>query len=297
MTIVSDSVLVESKSARNDHLESVSPQRAQEILNKVKALFFAVWKGEGITTTEQLAGFYETESNSIRQVLKRHLDEFELDGLKSLRGKNLKDVRDILSLTSTVPNLTIWTPRAAMRLGMLLRDSIIAKAVRTSFLDAIETIPAQSQEIERLKLELQVAQAQATAAQSQERLMQATNAIANLHGTGMVALILGKPDAILTHTEIIEKTVAVDPKTGRVLAQSDGLTIGYLTKRLGFKNNEQTWQWLNSVQLGKDSGAWSRELTAHPTLKLPRHHLPKIQRLFAYQVGNRQLLLGEGGGR
>ena len=159
-----------------------------------------------------------------------------------------------------------------------------------------DIIPAQSQEIERLKLELQVAQAQATAAQSQERLMQATNAIANLHGTGMVALILGKPDAVITHTEVIEKTIAVDPK-GRVVAQSDGLTIGYLTKRLGFKNNEQTWQWLNSVQLGKDSGAWAKELTAHPTLKLPRQLLPQVQRLFAYQVGNRQLLLGEGGRR
>lgn len=177
------------------------------------------------------------------------------------------------------------------------------KEVRRYFLEcervakkAAEIIPAQALEIERLRLELQVAQAQATAAQSQERLMQATNAIASLHGSGMVALILGKPDAILTQTEVIEKTVAVDPK-GRVIAQSDGLTIGYLTKHLGFKNNEQTWQWLNSVQLGKESGAWSKELTAHPTLKLPRHHLPKIQRLFAYQVGNRQLLLGEGGGR
>ena len=32
-------------------------------------------------------------------------------------------------------------------------------------------------------------------------------------------------------------------------------------------------------------------------LKLPRQLLPQVQRLFAYQVGNRQLLLGEGGGR
>ncbi|WP_072044990.1 hypothetical protein [Aliterella atlantica] len=177
------------------------------------------------------------------------------------------------------------------------------KEVRRYFLEceriakkAVEVIPAQAQEIERLQLELQVAQAQAAAAQSQERLMQATNAIAALHGSGLVELVLGKPDAIVTRTEVVEKTVAVDSK-GRVLAQSDGMTIGYLTKRLGFKNNDQTWQWLSSVQLGKDSGAWSRELTAHPTLKLPRHLLPQIQRLFAYQVGNRQLLLGEGGSR
>lgn len=187
-------------------------------------------------------------------------------------------------------------------LGMMA-GTTKGKEVRCYFLEceriakkAVETIPAQAQEIERLKLELELARAQESTAQSQERLMQATNAIANLHGTGMVALILGKPDAVITYTEVIEKTIAVDPK-GRVVAQSDGLTIGYLTKRLGFKNNEQTWQWLNSVQLGKDSGAWSKELTAHPTLKLPRHLLPQIQRLFAYQVGNRQLLLGEGGRR
>jgi hypothetical protein len=296
MTIVSDSVLVESKSARDHQLERISPERAQQILNKLKAIYFAIWKGEGNTTTELLANFYEVPEVNIRQLLKTHRAEFVSDGLQILRGKDLRQVSDNKSLTSKTVNVAVWTPRAAMRLGLLLRNSAIAAALRTTLLNAAETIPAQSQEIERLKLELQVAQAQTAAAQSQERLMQATNAIANLHGTGMVALILGKPDAVITHTEVIEKTIAIDPK-GRVVAQSDGLTIGYLTKRLGFKNNEQTWQWLNSVQLGKDSGAWSRELTAHPTLKLPRHLLPQIQRLFAYQVGNRQLLLGEGGGR
>lgn len=242
MTIVPDSVLVESKSARDHQLERISPERAQQILNKLKALYFAVGKGEGTTTTELLADFYEVPEANIRQLLKTHRAEFESDGLQTLRGKDLRQVRDLLSLTSMTVNVTTWTPRAAMRLGMLLRNSAIAKALRTSLLDSIETIaPAQAQEIERLKLELQVAQAQAAAAQSQERLMQATNAIAALHGSGMVELILGKSDAIITRTEVVEKTIAVDAK-GRVLSQSDGLTIGYLTKRLGFKNNEQTWQ-------------------------------------------------------
>ena len=302
MTIVSDSVLVESKSARDNQLERVPHERALEILNKAKALLVALWKGTGVTTTEEIAHYYEVESSVVRHASKQHRDELLNDGWREVKGQeNLKPLRSIGSEKTSLPEATtriaIWTPRASLRLGMILRDSIIAKAVRTSLLDAVEVIPAQSQEIERLKLELELVRAQESTARTQERLMQATNAIANLHGTGMVALILGKPDAILTHTEVIEKTVAVDPKTGRVLAQSDGLTIGYLTKRLGFKNNEQTWQWLNSVQLGKDSGVWAKELTAHPTLKLPRQLLPQVQRLFAYQVGNRQLLLGEGGGR
>lgn len=302
MIIVSDSVLVESKSARDHQLERVPHERALEILNKAKALLVALWKGTGVTTTEEIARYYEVGSSVVRHASKQHRDELLNDGWREVRGQeNLKSLRsigsEVFSLPEATTRIAIWTPRASLRLGMILRDSVVAKAVRTSILDAVETIiPAQTARIRELELELQVAQAQESTARTQERLMQATNAIANLHGTGMVALILGKPDAILTHTEIIEKTVAVDAK-GRVLAQSNGLTIGYLTKRLGFKNNEQTWQWLNSVQLGKESGAWSKELTAHPTLKLPRHHLPKIQRLFAYQVGNRQLLLGEGGGR
>lgn len=302
MTIVSDSVLVESKSARDHQLERVPHERALEILNKAKALLVALWKGTGVTTTEEIARYYEVESSVVRHASKQHRDELLNDGWREVRGQeNLKFLRrigsEVFSLPEATTRIAIWTPRASLRLGMILRDSVVAKAVRTSLLDAIETvIPAQSARIRELELELQVAQAQATAAQSQERLMQMTGAIATLHGSGMVALILGKPDAVITHTEVIEKTIAVDPK-GRVLSQSDGLTIGYLTKRLGFKNNEQTWHWLNSVQLGKDSGAWSKELTAHPTLKLPRQLLPQIQRLFAYQVGNRQLLLGEGGGR
>ena len=42
MTIVSDSVLVESKSARDNQLERVPHERALEILSKAKALLVAL---------------------------------------------------------------------------------------------------------------------------------------------------------------------------------------------------------------------------------------------------------------
>lgn len=183
MTIISDSVLVESKSARDSQLERVPPERALEILNKAKALIVAVWKGTGVTTTEEIARYYEVESSVVRHASKQHRDELLNDGWREVKGQeNLKSLRSIGSEVFSLPRATtriaIWTPRASLRLGMILRDSVIAKAVRTSLLDAMETIvPAQSVRIRELELELQLAQAQAAAAQSQERLMQATNAI------------------------------------------------------------------------------------------------------------------------
>ncbi len=291
MTIVSDSVLVESKSARDYQLGRISPQCAQEILNKVKALFFAIWKGQGTTTTELLADFYEVPEANVRQLLKTHRAEFESDGLQTLRGKDLKQVRDLLSLTSMTVNATTWTPRAAMRLGMLLRTSAIAKALRTSLLDAIETvIPAQSQEIERLKLELQVAQAQTAAAQSQERVLQISSAIVTMHGAGMLGLIMGKPEAIVESPPVVvEKTVLVNA-AGRPVKTYQGLSKTKLAKRYGMKKPQDLVNWLNSM--GKDH-LIQPGITAAPCQFVPFEFVPELDRLWAARLGSRQRLLGE----
>lgn len=55
-------------------------------------------------------------------------------------------------------------------------------------------------------------------AKTQERLILTTQALATMHGTQMVALILGKLDAIVTRTERVETLVAVDNR-GRAIAQ------------------------------------------------------------------------------
>jgi uncharacterized protein YcaQ len=81
MTILSELVLVESPSARNHQLANLSHERADEILNKIKSLYFALWQGTGIATTEQLAEFFEVESPAtLRQVLNRHKQERLTDG-------------------------------------------------------------------------------------------------------------------------------------------------------------------------------------------------------------------------
>lgn len=294
MIILSDSVLVEFKSARNNQLERVSHDRASELLNKLKALYFAFWNGVGSSTNEQMAEFYEVSADAIESALRRHRDEFELDGLKTIKGRQLKAFKDVSALAtaaSKTSQLVIWTPRTALRLGMILRDSIIAQAVRSSLLDAVEQIiPAQSARIRELELELQVAQAQATAAQSQERLIQASSAIVTMHGAGMLGLILGKPDAIVEQPPtVIEKNILVN-QAGKPLKTFEGLSKTKLAKRYGMKKPQDLVNWLQSM--GK-ADLIQPGITTAPCQFVPFEYVAELDRLWAARQGCRQRILGE----
>ena len=293
MTILSDSVLIESKSARDHQLSRVSHDRATEILNKLKALYFALWRGISSSTTGQMAAFYEVSTDAIESALRRHRDEFESDKLTTLKGKQLKDFKDA-SVTkaeaSKTSQLIIWTPRAALRLGMVLRESAIAKAVRTSLLDAVEqVIPSQVTRIRELELELELARATDSAARSQERLMLASQAIATLHGSGMVALILGKPEAVVERVIEVEKTVLCNER-GQPLRSFKGLSKTKLARRYGMKKPQEFVNWLESI--GKADLLHSG-MTASPCQYVPYEFVLELDQLWSQRQGSRQRLLGE----
>jgi hypothetical protein len=299
--ILAESVLVESKSARDKQLERVSHDRAQEIFNKVKILYFALWQGVGTSTTDQMAEFYEVSVDAVQKVIQRHRDELEFDGLKTVKGKDLKSLRAIaidgLSIPDATTIITAWTPRAALRLGMVLRDSAVAKAVRTALLDAVEkVIPAQTNRIRELELELELARARDSAARaedatvrSQERLMLATHAIASMHGSGMVALILGKPDAMIDRVTEVEKTVLCNER-GQPIKTFKGLSKTKLAKRYGMKKPQDFVIWLQSI--GKAELLQSG-LTATPCQYVPWEFVKELDRAWAQHQGARQRLLGE----
>ena len=138
-------VLTESQSARISAMAEVTNDRATEALNKAKALVMASWQGTGIATTEQMAIYYEVPVDTAQTVIKNNRDELESDGLKKLNAKEIKALRSQGLFDLNIPEkttvLTIWTPRAALRLGMLLRDSEIAKQVRTVILNIAVTPP------------------------------------------------------------------------------------------------------------------------------------------------------------
>ncbi len=174
-------------------------------------------------------------------------------------------------------------------LGMMA-GTTKGKEVRRYFLEceriskiAVETIPAQSQEIERLKLELQVAQAQTAAAQSQERLIQVSSAIVTMHGAEMLGLILGKPEAIVESPPIVvEKTVLVN-QAGRPVKTYEGLSKTKLARRYGMKKPQDLVNWLNSM--GKDH-LIQPGITAAPCQYVPFEYVPELDRLWAARLGS-----------
>jgi len=247
-----------------------------------------------LTTTEEIACYYEVESSVVRHASKRHRDELLSDGWREVKGREeLKTLRDkgceVFSLPEATTRVAIWTPRAALRLGMVLQDSAVAKAVRTSLLNALEqVIPAQAEEIERLRLQLALAQ-------TQERLMAASQVLGSINPE-LPVLIL-RPDVTVMEREVLIETTVVVDQRNRPIARYDGVGISYLAQRYGFgkrkRANDACRQWLRSVGVKEDE--WVDELTAHSTRKLPRTMVSWLDKQFATRRGIRQQLIGEGG--
>ena len=149
---------------------------------------------------------------------------------------------------------------------------------------ASEIIPKQSQEIEKLKLQLELAK-------TQEKLLSATSAIATMHSPEMVALVLGKPDAIVTQIKEVPTVITVDHR-GNAIAQFDGIGIMALANRYGFGNNTKACRkWLESVGIKDEQ--WLTEPALVKSKKLPREMLTWLDKQFAHKKGTRQIIIGE----
>ncbi|OKH99863.1 hypothetical protein A6A06_22685 [Streptomyces sp. CB02923] len=113
-----------------------------EVLDKVKALALLP---DGVhATTEVVAEYFVVHKEAVKKVTQRHRDELAANGMRVLRGPDLREFqRDNLSLLEegypqAKSNLTLYTRRTLLNIAMLLRDSEVARAVRTYLLDVEE---------------------------------------------------------------------------------------------------------------------------------------------------------------
>ena len=147
-----------------------------EVLEKVKELLLI--PGTEFATTQQVADFYEVDNEAVQKVMQRNSDELLFDGMITLTGKETKEklgsdnmstqnFRGYFELNGVKMNNranTLFPRRAILRVGMLLRDSKVAKEVRTQLLNIEEktTKEVKVQDIneeQKLALELGMAMA------------------------------------------------------------------------------------------------------------------------------------------
>lgn len=134
-----------------------SHMNRMDVLEKVKGLLLLP-KLE-MATTKQVADFYEVNYDAVRALIVDHKEELVSDGYKVSSGREIRGglVSDLKSQTNIINKRGhflvetengfvkmanggngLFPRRAILRVGMLLRDSEIAKAVRTQLLNIEE---------------------------------------------------------------------------------------------------------------------------------------------------------------
>jgi len=110
----------------------------KELFNSVKDL--DLLKDNIHATTEMVAEYYQVNSELIRYFIKSNRDELELCGMNVLKGKYLKDFKELIGINLT-PNkknysaLTIFPIKAILKIGILLAGSDVAKQIRDSLIN------------------------------------------------------------------------------------------------------------------------------------------------------------------
>ncbi|WP_105970213.1 restriction endonuclease [Streptomyces geranii] len=131
--MINETALLESKTLRDSVLERT------DVLDKVKTLSLLP---DGMhVTTAMVAAYFEVAERAVNRMAQRHRDELTTNGLRILRGEELARFKgDTLSLyperhPQPRSSLALWSRRAILNAAMLLRDSEVARKVRTYLLD------------------------------------------------------------------------------------------------------------------------------------------------------------------
>ncbi|MFE9335290.1 hypothetical protein [Streptomyces sp. NPDC007063] len=154
---MNEELLIESAAARADYYSRT------EVLEKVGTLALLP---DGLhASREQVAAFYGVNAETaLKHIVRRHREELEGNGLHTIEGKDA--IRGATCTTKELgrgrPRMMLFPKRAILNVGMLLRDSEVAKQVRRYLLD----VEAGASDIQRVE----ASQAQATTALDAENL-------------------------------------------------------------------------------------------------------------------------------
>lgn len=130
--------LIENKEAREMLLDKI------EILDTAKEL--VLLPDTQLATTRMVAEWFEVTSDVIRDNIRRNREELEENGLTKLSYKEIKELvnsEKFSQLKISRQGAVIFSRRTILNMAMMLRDSVIAKRVRTALLDQQETMTTE----------------------------------------------------------------------------------------------------------------------------------------------------------
>lgn len=111
-----------------------------DVLDKVGIL--ATLPDDMHCTTDMVSTYYEVDREAIASLVKRNREEFEDDGYAVVIRSTFEE-RFSVNLSSRSARIALFPRRAVLRIGMLLRDSAVARQVRDYLLDTEEQSPAR----------------------------------------------------------------------------------------------------------------------------------------------------------
>ncbi len=137
MTEIKEVALTESRTLRDQYAGRT------DVLDKVKAL--SLLPDDMHTYTRAVAAYYEVPIKTIESVVEDNREELEANGYRVLAGAELREFAAPFGGVATllgpkVRSMAFFSRRTVLNVGQLLRDSSIARQVRTYLLDAEETL-------------------------------------------------------------------------------------------------------------------------------------------------------------
>lgn len=139
--MINEVVLLESRTMRDGVAERT------EVLDRVKALSLLP---DGMhVTTAMVAAYFEVAETVIRALVFDHREELEANGYRVLTGEELSCFKQLSGIRSRTRSLALFSRRAVLNVAMLLRDSDVARQVRTYLLDR-EYLASRGEPVENL---------------------------------------------------------------------------------------------------------------------------------------------------
>ncbi|MCX4824330.1 restriction endonuclease [Streptomyces sp. NBC_01142] len=128
--MVNEMALVESRALRNGVAERT------EVLDKVKTVSLLP---DGLhVTTRMVANYFEVAETAIRSMVCDHREELESNGYRLATSEEVSAFKALTSVDRFASKAALFTRRTVLNVAMLLRDSVVARQVRTYLLNAEE---------------------------------------------------------------------------------------------------------------------------------------------------------------